>query len=304
MELRQIQYFIAIAELEHFGRASMKLRIAQPALSRQIRLLEAELGVELFERLPRGVRLTEPGRVMLNHCRGLSQQISQAVQATRAAAAGRLGTLRLGVIEVSAWEGIVPEGIRLFRDAFPEVELVLSAIDSGAQLNAIRQGRLDAGFLYNAPDEPTLQMLRLERHPVMLAVNADSPLAERDNFTTRELADQSFIGFCRQVSPRYYDDTQAAFRQAAVTPHFIAEMWTEADMLALVSAGAGIAMVNSCQRWRPPHKVRFKTLVDFDVCLELCFVHLAENRQPVIAHLASLLRDLHKGEKLRPGRLS
>lgn len=297
MELRQIQYFIAIAELEHFGRASQKLRIAQPALSRQIKLLEAELEVELFERLPRGIRLTPAGKVLLGHMKGLSRQISKAVTETRATAAGLLGTLHLGVIEASAWQGLVPDGIARFRSTFPQVDLALSAMDSAEQMAAIRQGRLDGGILYNAPEDPAFDVLRLERHPVMLAVHASSPLALRDSLSIHEVADQPFIGFCRQVSPLYYDDTQAAFRQAGVTPRFIAETWTEADMLALVSAGAGIALVNSCQSWRPPHAVRFRPLTDFDVALELCFVSQRDNHLPVIAHMQDLLAELARSRR-------
>lgn len=288
MELRQIQYFVAIAELEHFVRASQRLRIAQPALSRQMKLLEAELGVELFERLPRGVRLTDAGRVLLSHLREVNAQIAAAVSATKAAAAGRLGVLRLGVIEVAAWQGIVPDSIRRFRAAFPEVELLLSSFDSAAQLTAIRRGGLDAGFLYNAPDDPSLVVQPLRFDSVVLAVPEASPLALSKDLSIRELAAESFIGFHRHLSPRYFDDTQAAFHKAGIEPRIIAEMGTEADMLALVGSGMGIAFVNSSQAWRPPHSVRFAKVEDFKVGLRLCFVHLKENTSPMVAHMAKM----------------
>lgn len=292
MELRQIQYFVAIAELEHFVRASQRLRIAQPALSRQMKLLEEELGVELFERLPRGVKLTDAGRVLLAHLRDVNQQIALAISATKAAAAGRLGMLRLGVIEVSAWKGLVPESIRTFRDKFPEVELLMSSFDSAAQLTAIRQGRLDAGFLYNAPDDASLVVRPLRFDPVVLAVPVESHLAGRKNLSVHDLAKEKFIGFRRYLSPRYFDDTQAAFHKAGIEPHTIAEMLTEADMLALVSSGAGIALVNSAQASRPPESVRFVELSDFKVGLELCFVHLQENHSPTVAHMARIAIEL------------
>ena len=123
MEFRQILYFIAIAEAEHFGRASKRLRIAQPALSRQVKLMEAEIGTALFERLPRGVRLTEAGRVFLTHARQLRADMQNSIDAARAAAAGNAGHLRLGFIEVAGWHGLVPTGIRRFRDQFPGVRL-------------------------------------------------------------------------------------------------------------------------------------------------------------------------------------
>jgi len=288
MELRQIQYFVAIAELEHFVRASQRLRIAQPALSRQMKMLEAELGVELFERLPRGVRLTDAGHVLLTHLREVNQQIAMAITATRAAAAGRIGVLRLGVIEVAAWQGVVPESIRKFRDTFPEVELLLSSFDSAAQMTAIRRGGLDAGFLYNAPDDPSLVVRPLRFDPVVLAVPEGSAFADRSDLSIRDLADEPFIGFRRHLSPRYFDDTQAAFHKAGLEPRIMAEMGTEADMLALVGSGMGIAFVNSAQAWRPPHSVRFVKVADFEVGLQLCFVHLRENKSPTVAHLADI----------------
>lgn len=288
MELRQIQYFVAIAELEHFGRASERLRIAQPALSRQMKLLQQELGVELFERLARGVRLTEAGRVLLTHLREVNRQIAVAVTATKAAAAGRLGTLRLGVIEVAAWQGLVPDAIRRYRTAFPEVELILSCFDSAAQLTAIRRGGLDAGFLYNAPDDPSLEVQKLRYDPVVLAVHEASPLAARKDLSIRELAGEPFIGFHRHLSPRYFDDMQMAFRKAGIEPRIVTETATEADMLALVGSGMGVAFINSAQSWRPPHSVRFVEVADFRVGLELCFVRLKENVSPTLAHMAQL----------------
>ncbi len=295
MELRQIQYFIAIAELEHFGRASQRLRIAQPALSRQVKLLEAELGTLLFERLPRGVRLTEAGRVFLERTRGLVQQLDHAVLETRAAAEGRAGALRLGVIEVAAWEGVVPESLRRFRAAFPEVRLVLSALSGARQIDAIRLKHLDAGLLYNPPDDPALAVLPLARHPVMLAVHAASPLAGAEAVRLADLADQDFIGFHRRESPRFYDDLQAAFDRARFTPRISAEMRNEADMLALVSAGAGVALVNSCQRFRPPQAVRFLPVPGLDVALTLALVHPADGDAPVVGRYAEIVRGLGAG---------
>lgn len=295
MELRQIQYFIAIAELEHFGRASQRLRIAQPALSRQVKLLEAELGTALFERLPRGVRLTAAGQVFLDRTRGLVQQLDHAVLAARAAAEGKAGVLRLGVIEVAAWQGLVPESLRRFRDDCADVRLVLSAMSRAEQIDAILRRHLDAGLLYNPPDDPGLAVQPLARHPVMLAVPAASPLAGAGALRMADLAAEEFIGFHRRESPRFYDDVQAALMRANFTPRIVAEMRNEADMLALVSAGAGVALVNSCQRFRPPQGVRFRPVADLDVSLTLALVRAAGEESPVVARYAGILREMAAG---------
>ncbi|GHC28992.1 MULTISPECIES: LysR family transcriptional regulator [Gemmobacter] len=288
MELRQLHYFIAIAETEHFGRASTSLRIAQPALSRQMQLLEAELGIDLFERLPRGVRLTPAGRVFLDQTREVKAQLARAVAAARSAAAGTGGRLRLGLIEVAAWQGLLPETIRRFRAEFPQVELALSAMSSPAQLAAIQGGTLDAGFLYNPPDDPALGQLALGFHRMILAVPSGAPFAARTGVRLADLEGQDMIGFRRGASPRLSDDLTAALRGAGVTPRRIAETESEADILALVNAGLGMAFVNENQRHRPPPGVRFLPVTDMEVRLHLALVWHRGTPSPARDRLAEL----------------
>jgi len=291
MEFRQVLYFIAIAEDEHFGRASKRLRIAQPALSRQVKLLEAEIGTQLFVRTPRGVQLTEAGRVFLVNARRIRADMQQAIEAPRAAAAGNSGGLRLGFIEVTGWHGVVPDGIRRFRSRFPGVKLTLTALPTSEQLTLLRQDQIDAALAYNPPPDVDLIVTPLVRHSVMLAVPYDSPLAAREKVRLGELAEQHFIGFQRRVSPRYHDDLTAAFHSADFAPHYVAELNNETDMLAFVSAGAGVALINSCQRWRQPRSVRFLPVEDLKVQLQLSFIYRRRNCTPPVAHFLNALTE-------------
>jgi DNA-binding transcriptional LysR family regulator len=292
MELRQIHYFVAVAEAEHFGRASARLRIAQPALSRQIRLLEDELGVPLFERLPRGVRLTAAGRMFLDEARAVQAQVARAAAAARAVAAGQAGTLRLTFIEAVAWHGLVPDAIRRFRETHPGVELSLAAMPTAEQLAALRQGRTDAALIYNPVPADDIEARPLVRHSVLLAVPAAWPLAARPEVETADLAGLPMVGFQRRASPRFFDDIHARLRAAGVTPRYIAELMAETEMLALVSAGAGVALANACQRWRPPQGVRFVPIRDFGVTLALNLVHRRGDATPTVAQFARILADL------------
>lgn len=291
MELRQIQYFIAIAEAEHFGRASKRVRIAQPALSRQVKLLETEIGAALFERHARGVTLTEAGRIFLAHARTIRSQMQRSIEEARAAAAGNSGTLRLGFIEVAGWQGMVPEGIRRFQAQFPRVKLSLSAMPTADQLAQLRQGLIDAALVYNPQPDDDLDITPLIRHSVVLAVPFDSAFASRRSVRLGELASCNFVGFQRRASPRYYDDLTAAFHRAGVSPHLVAEMTNETDMLALVSAGAGVALINSCQSWRPPRLVRFLPIEDLDVQLQLAMVTLQNARSAILHQFLASLRE-------------
>jgi DNA-binding transcriptional LysR family regulator len=146
MELRHLRYFVAVGEEQHYRRASRRLRVAQPALSRQIRELEEEVGFKLFDRLPRGVKLSAAGRLFLEDARRILQAVSEATARADHVARGQSGTLRVGFTENASWHGVVPDSFRLFREQQPDAELQLQPAASLEQLDAIRSGRLDAGF--------------------------------------------------------------------------------------------------------------------------------------------------------------
>ena len=170
MGLRHLRYLVAVAEEEHYGRASRGLRVAQPALSRQIQDLEEELGFKLLDRLPRGVKLNA-GKVFLEDARRVLQAVGEATARAARVARGQAGTLRVGFAENASWHGAVPDSFRRFRDQQPDVELQLQPAASLEQLDAIRSGRLDAGFVnFMAKFDRELDQLAVAVHHVELAV--------------------------------------------------------------------------------------------------------------------------------------
>jgi DNA-binding transcriptional LysR family regulator len=175
MELRHLRYFVAVGEEQHYGRASRRLRVAQPALSRQIQDLEEEVGFKLFERLPRGVKLSAAGKLFLEDARRILQEVSEAAGRAARVARGQSGTLRVGFSENASWRGVVPDSIRRFREQQPGAELQLQPAASLEQLEAIRSGRFDAGFLNFMPKPIRVDQLRrdaacgagrVQRHPL------------------------------------------------------------------------------------------------------------------------------------------
>src|SRR6201985_1926459 len=177
MELRHLRYFLAIGEEQHYGRAARRLRVAQPALSRQIQDLEEELGFELFDRLPRGVKLSSAGKLFLEDARRILAEISDAAARAGHAARGLSGTLRIGFTENSCWRGAVPESFRRFRELQPDAELQLQPSPSAKQIEAIRSGRLDAGFVNFMPkSDPELDQLLVAIQRVELAAPKGHPL--------------------------------------------------------------------------------------------------------------------------------
>lgn len=292
MDLRQIRYFIAVAEDEHFGRASERIHIAQPALSRQIQLLEQELGVNLFERLPRGVRLSAAGRTFLEACTKILVDLSHAVSETQAVDRGESGMLKLGFIEVAAWSGTIPETIMAFRRQNPGVRLALNSMTTLDQIQGIYDGRIDAGFLYNPPlNDPLLTVLPITRHAVLLAVQTGSPFADRQSVDARELNGMPLISFFRRQSPVYYDELHRGLFKAGISVRIVHEGDNEAEMLALVTTGLGVALVNECQRWRKPQGIAFVPVTGLDVGLNLAFVYRSNHAVPALRQFLALLEE-------------
>src|SRR5262245_12112371 len=148
MELRHLRYFVAVGGEQHYGRAAQQLRVAQPALSRQIQDLEEEIGFKLFDRLPRGVKISAAGKSFLEDARRLLHELNDAVGRAKRVASGQSGTLRVGFVESMSWHGVVPDSFRQFRERQPDAEFKIKPLSSVEQIEAVRSGRLDAGFVF------------------------------------------------------------------------------------------------------------------------------------------------------------
>jgi DNA-binding transcriptional LysR family regulator len=303
MELRHLRYFVAVGEEQHYGRASRRLRVAQPALSRQIQDLEEEIGFKLFERLPRGVKLNPAGKLFLEDARRILQEISDAAARAARVARGRSGTLRVGFTENASWRGVVPDSFRRFREKQPDAELQLHPAASLDQIEAIRAGRLDAGFVNFMPDaDPELDQLAVANPHVELAVPKRHPLAKLKKARLRDLVDAAFVWFPRWAGPAFYDQMmEACYRGGLKSPRIVQEGNNEATILSLVSTGLGVGWVLGTARWRCPATVAILPVVDLNVTLRLALAWRRDNSSPLlvsfIAEVARLpeVRALNRG---------
>src|SRR6202007_1181384 len=298
MELRHLRYFLAVGEEQHYGRASRRLRVAQPALSRQIQDLEEELGFKLFERLPRGVKLSAAGELFLQDARRILREVSEAV--VRAARVPRCqsGTLRVGFAENASWGGVVPDSFRRFREQRPDAVLQLQPAASFEQLEAIRSGRLDAGFVNFMPKaDPELDHIDVALQRVELAVPKRHPLTNLKRLRLRDLTDEAFVWFPRWTSPAFYDHMMdACYRGGLKSPRIVQEGLNEATILSLVSTGLGVGWVLATARWRCPATVVIFPVVDLSVTLRLA---LAWRRDNTSALLASFIGEVRRSPKAR-----
>ena len=292
MELRHLRYFVAIGEEQHYGRAARRLRVAQPALSRQIQDLEEELGFKLFERLPRGVKLNQAGKLFLEDARRVLQELSEAAVRAGRVASGRSGTLRVGFTENSSWRGVVPDSFRRYREKQPDAELQLQPEASLAQLEAIRSGRLDAGFVNFMPEsDPELGQLLVARQHVELATPKRHPLTRLKKLRLRDLTDAPFVWFPRRQSPAFYDRLMhECYRGGLKSPRIVQEGLNEATILSLVSTGLGVGWVLGTARWRCPETVVVLPVVDLNMPLTLALVWRKDNNSPLLANFIAEVR--------------
>src|SRR5579863_6464236 len=206
MELRHLRYFVAIGEEENYRRAAQRVNVAQTALSTQIQDLEAELGFKLFDRLPRGVKLSAAGKLFLADARRILRDVNEAAVRAARVARGQSGTLRVGFTENASWGGVVPDSFRRFREQQPDAVLQLQPEASREQLEAIRSGRLDAGFVNFMPKaDPELDHTDVAVTRVELAVRKRHSLTSLNKLRLRDLTDEGFVWFPRWTSPGFYD---------------------------------------------------------------------------------------------------
>jgi len=285
MELRHLRYFVAVGEEQHYGRAASRLRVAQPALSRQIQDLEAEVGFKLFDRLPRGVKLSAAGKLFLQDARRILQDVTEAAGRADRVARGLSGTLRVGFAENASWRGVVPDSFRRFREQRPDAELQLQPAASLEQVEAIRSGRLDAGFVNFMPkSDPELDQLAVGIQHVELAAPKRHALTELKKLRLRDLTDVPFVWFPRWANPAFYDRLMhKCYRGGLKSPRIVQEGLNEATILSLVSSGLGVGWVVGSARWRSPESVVILPVVDLDVALPLVLAWRRDNTSTLLA---------------------
>src|SRR5215471_8327654 len=288
MELRHVRYFLAVAEELHFGRAAARVHVAQPALSRQIRGLEVEMGLTLFERDRRRVALTAAGTAFLDQAKSLLEHVDRAVEAARGAARGELGLLRIGYVPAVAGTGL-PEIVRSFRKRFPGVDVRLQEMNPAMQIEAVLGNRVDVGFVRGPTHEPAVAVQTVLAEPLVAALPGGHPLGRHKRIGLAMLAGEPFVLQARSRGPGSHDQILAICRAAGFSPRVVQE-GSQAEVASLVASGAGVALVPASLQairragvlYRPLHE-RPMTRLDMvwrkDAALPVLRAFLAEARR-------------------------
>jgi DNA-binding transcriptional LysR family regulator len=242
MELRHLHYFLAVAEQLNFTRAAVKLHMAQPPLSQQIRQLESELGFQLFYRSQKGVTLTEAGRVFLEESRLVLQQLEQAIKTGRRVSRGEVGRLVIGFVSSAAYN-VLPQTLREFRLQFPDVSLELRELNTLQQIKYLQEGSIDIGFVRLPIEEKALNYRPIFEEFLIVALPEAHRLAKLAKIDARSLSQEPFILFPRSLAPGLYDPIISLCQRADFSPIVAQEAIQMQTIVSLVAADMGVAIV-------------------------------------------------------------
>ena len=294
LELRHLRYFIAVAEELNFGRAARKLGITQPPLSLQIQRLEAELGVQLFERTNRRVQLTPAGKTLLEEGRHVVADFNSATDAARRAARGETGSLTVA-FAASVMFLSLPRIIRRFRAQFPNVRLELRELPTGPQIIALRNGELDIGFLREPSRDAELTTETVMREGLLLALSKRHELANRKRLRLADVANEDFVLFPRDLAPGLYAHVLAVCAEAGVHPRIVQTSRELYTTVSLVEAGLGVTIIPASVRQMGWRGVRYYPIGSPSASTRIDAAWRSDNRSPILPAFLEIARAEARG---------
>jgi DNA-binding transcriptional LysR family regulator len=289
VELRQLRYFVTVAEELHFGRAARRLNMTQPPISQQINNLEREVGTALLHRDKRHVELTDAGRAFLEHARRALREAQQAKASAMEAAAGRLGRLFVGCSAYARWWPPVDTILRNITERSPAIRIQLSYGASGGLLRQLRVGQLDLALVIGPVRDSELDRIRITREPYYVALPESHPLAERPSVRIEDLGGETLLLFARRLAPDQYDDQLAMFRDAGLSVKVTEVPAESTGLLGGVAARLGFGLI--------PKPVPYPGTVQLQLgppprFVDLNLVWPQDRRGPLVQSVVSLVEEL------------
>ncbi|NMG64796.1 LysR family transcriptional regulator [Azoarcus indigens] len=299
MDIRQLRYFIAVAEEANIGRAATRLHMSQPPLTRQIQQLEEELDTQLFVRTPRGMELTQAGTLFLAEARNIRALIEQATERTQRAGQGRLGRLDVAIFG-SAILDRIPKLILNFRNEYPDVNVVLHTMTKAEQIAALRQNRITVGFNRMLAPLPDIRSEVIATEALLLAVNLNDPLAAQPALPFDALARRPVILFPSGARPNFVDKVLALCEARGFIPEVAQEVGDAVTGVALVASGFGVCVVPESATTLQYPGVAYLPFADApaDARVDLSCIYRADDHSPI---LTTFLASVRKSAALQDG---
>lgn len=297
MEIRQLKYFVAVAEELNFNRAAERLHITQPALSRQIQQLEESIPAVLLERTSKRVALTEAGMAFYTRTLSILSQLQEASTESQRVAQGHAGQLIVGIFGSSILD-LIPRVLLKFGHAYPQVDISIHPMDKDRQIQALRERRLTIGFNRLVPPEPDITQEVIRYEPLMLALHASHPLAEKACINLAEVLEEPFILYPRGVREGLMVQVRKLFGEYGTTPRVVQEVTDVTTSIALVAAGLGLCIVPQASMNLHLPDVRYRQLKCLSESkIELTCLYRRGDQSAVLRNFLEILQGFRE-EKL------
>ncbi len=285
LDLRQLRYFVAVAETEHVGRAAEQLHISQSPLSRQIAQLEKNLGLTLFERSQQRIRLTSDGRVFLTEAHALLRHADRLENLGRRLGRGEEGGLCIGYVADAMHTGVLPTALRTLRDQRPGIHVALYDQESAEQFEGLRRRSLDIALVRTPPpeDDPDLDTVPLLQDPLLLALPAEHPLAGQAELTPEALDGQPWIAVGDSQDPAWRDTFVASCVASGFTPDIRLDAADPLTALGLVASGLGLALIQKSMMRGTTDGVAVRELPWLGASVQLWVAWHRVDLRPVVA---------------------
>ena len=290
MELRHLKYFLAVAETQNIRLAAQRVHVTQPAISRKIKELETELGVQLFDRLPKGLRLNRAGKIYQKQLGAVIRQIDDANEHVRQFTHTEYGSLALGAHDFVLWEGQINQCINQFRHDNHHVELEVYSDTPMVLLKRLELDQIDGAFLYHFSDLPSDYSVHpIAQDKLVLAYPSNWGKTFSPKTSIEELNLLPSVRLPRSVDPYYYDWLEVLFQEIGWTPEVTQWAHGESTMLGLVAAGNGVAIVNERHFTRPSNMLCSTPLDVLPHTSPLSFVYKNTSDNPALMEFLQLL---------------
>jgi DNA-binding transcriptional LysR family regulator len=296
MELRQLRYFLAVAEELHFGRAAIRLHIAQPSLTQQIQNLESELGVQLFARSKRQVELTEAGQLFLSEVRLVLADVERSIRVAQRAGRGESGRLILAYAGATLYN-VMPPILERFYAQYPDVDLTVSEVSTENQLPLLDQNAIHVGILHPPIRRSNIAYEVIFREPMILAIPENHPLAVCTKIAPEQLVDEPFILFPQNQGPWLYDQIISMCQQVGFSPHVVQEICPPNAVLGLVAANIGIAFVAASLQTVPRPGVVYRPISAQPIELETAVAWQKTSVSQVLQTFLNVVRKVAQQQK-------
>ncbi|MDQ3292204.1 MAG: LysR family transcriptional regulator [Bacteroidota bacterium] len=289
MDLRHLNYFLVLAEELHFGRAAERLHISQPPLTRMIQQIENDLGVALFERTKRSVKLTPAGAELWQDAKQMLQQMQTVKKRLATHGQGQTGTLKIGYVG-AVMHSALPTLLADFAKAYPQVKLYFEEQPNQNLVHELNNGTMDVAFVRTWLHVENLQEDLILSEPFVAVLPEHHPLANNKKIAVKDLQQEKFITFTRECGPTIFDNFVVLCAKAGFTPHILHHASQLNSVLRLVECGFGISLLPQHVQHGYNLKIKFIPLEDASENIPLLMLSRKENPNPALLNLKSFLK--------------